>query len=68
MPSEGSVWLDGRDVTGVPPNKRDVNQVFQSYALFPHLTVWKNVAFGLRMKGIARGDVEIDVEALAALG
>jgi spermidine/putrescine transport system ATP-binding protein len=65
-PDGGSVILDGRDVTDLPPYKRDVNQVFQSYALFPHLTVWKNVAFGLRMKGVARGEIETRVgEALA---
>jgi spermidine/putrescine transport system ATP-binding protein len=56
-PTEGSVHLDGRDVTHVPPNKRDVNQVFQSYALFPHLNVWDNVAFGLRVKRVARAEI-----------
>ena len=49
-PTEGSVWLDGADVTHLPPYRRDVNQVFQSYALFPHLTVEENIAFGLKMK------------------
>ena len=49
-PTSGSVWLDGADVTAVPPYRRDVNQVFQSYALFPHLTIEENIAFGLRMK------------------
>ena len=48
----GSVYLYGRDVTGVPPNKRDVNMVFQSYALFPHMNVFENVAFGLRRRRI----------------
>ena len=50
LPSAGTVYLDGRDVTGLPPYKRDVNTVFQSYALFPHLTVFDNVAFGLRRR------------------
>jgi len=57
-PSEGTVWLDGRDVTALPPYRRDVNQVFQSYALFPHLSVWENIAFGLRMKRAPRDDRE----------
>src|SRR3954449_4897189 len=46
-PTEGTIYLGGRDVTDLPPYKRDVNTVFQSYALFPHLTVERNVAFGL---------------------
>jgi spermidine/putrescine transport system ATP-binding protein len=54
QPTHGTVLLDGRDVTGVPPYKRDVNQVFQSYALFPHLSVADNIEFGLRMKRVAR--------------
>jgi spermidine/putrescine ABC transporter ATP-binding subunit len=51
-PTRGVVRLHGDDVTGVPPNKRDVNMVFQSYALFPHMTVFENVAFGLRRKRV----------------
>ncbi len=53
----GSVYLYGRDVTGVPPNKRDVNMVFQSYALFPHMNVRENVAFGLRRRKIAETEI-----------
>ena len=49
-PTEGSIWLDGEDVTHVPPYRRNVNQVFQSYALFPHLTVEDNISFGLKMQ------------------
>src|SRR6266849_9341628 len=49
-PSSGTVYLGGRDVTDLPPYRRDVNTVFQSYALFPHLDVYENVAFGLRRK------------------
>ena len=49
-PDEGAVWLDGADVTHRPPYRRNVNQVFQSYALFPHLTVRENVVFGLKMQ------------------
>ncbi|MFP4405233.1 ABC transporter ATP-binding protein [Rhodosalinus sp.] len=47
-PTEGSILLDGHDIAPVPPNKRAVNMMFQSYALFPHLSVWENIAFGLR--------------------
>jgi spermidine/putrescine transport system ATP-binding protein len=51
-PTEGTIYLGERDVTGLPPYKRDVNTVFQSYALFPHLTIFENVAFGLRRRKI----------------
>ena len=50
-PTKGTVHLQGADVTLIPPHKRDVNMVFQSYALFPHMTVAENVAFGPRMSG-----------------
>jgi spermidine/putrescine transport system ATP-binding protein len=56
-PNEGTVYLGGREVTGLPPYKRDVNTVFQSYALFPHLDVFENVAFGLKRRGVARDQV-----------
>jgi spermidine/putrescine transport system ATP-binding protein len=55
-PSRGRVLLYGLDVTGVPPYRRDVNMVFQSYALFPHMTVQDNVAFGLRRKGVSKAE------------
>ena len=51
-PTAGRIELGGRDVVGLPPYKRDVNTVFQSYALFPHLTIFENVAFGLRRRGV----------------
>jgi spermidine/putrescine transport system ATP-binding protein len=54
-PTSGNILLGDRDVSSLPPHKRDVNTVFQSYALFPHLTIFENVAFGLRRKRI-RGD------------
>ncbi len=57
VPTEGKVYLDGADVSLLPPNKRDVNTVFQSYALFPHLTVLKNVMFGLERRGVAKAEV-----------
>jgi spermidine/putrescine transport system ATP-binding protein len=56
-PTEGEVFLHGQNVVGVPPNRRDVNMVFQSYALFPHMSVFENVAFGLRRKGVAKDEV-----------
>jgi spermidine/putrescine transport system ATP-binding protein len=56
-PTYGTVYLGGRDVTDDPPYKRDVNTVFQSYALFPHLNVYDNVAFGLRQKKVDKGDI-----------
>jgi spermidine/putrescine transport system ATP-binding protein len=55
-PTRGQVLLHGLDVTGVPPYRRDVNMVFQSYALFPHMTVRDNVAFGLRRKGVGKAE------------
>jgi len=57
-PNEGRVMLTGNDIGGVPPYKRNVNTVFQSYALFPHLTVADNVAFGLRRKKIPKRDIK----------
>jgi spermidine/putrescine transport system ATP-binding protein len=56
-PTRGSVSLQGRDVTWDPPNKRDVNMVFQSYALFPHMSVFENVAFGLRRKRVHKDEI-----------
>ena len=56
-PTAGTVRLHGRDVTNVPPNKREVNMVFQSYALFPHMNVFENVAFGLRRQGVAKSEI-----------
>jgi spermidine/putrescine transport system ATP-binding protein len=56
-PTSGTIYLGEDPVTGRPPYKRDVNTVFQSYALFPHLSIFENVAFGLRRRGIRGGDV-----------
>ncbi|SHK52612.1 spermidine/putrescine transport system ATP-binding protein [Nocardiopsis flavescens] len=56
-PTAGVVRLNGRDVTGVPANRRDVNMVFQSYALFPHMSVADNVAFGLRRRRVAKDEI-----------
>ncbi|WP_022881204.1 ABC transporter ATP-binding protein [Gryllotalpicola ginsengisoli] len=56
LPTTGRIRLAGVDVTALPPHKRDVNTVFQSYALFPHLTVLENVTFGLRRSGVAKAE------------
>jgi spermidine/putrescine transport system ATP-binding protein len=63
-PDEGAVILDGRDITALPPNERQINTVFQNYALFPHLTVWDNIAFGLKIAGHARSYVRNEVERM----
>jgi spermidine/putrescine transport system ATP-binding protein len=57
QPTEGTIYLGDEPVSGRPPYKRDVNTVFQSYALFPHLTIFENVAFGLRRRGVRGSDV-----------
>lgn len=55
--TDGEVIIDGKEVSSVPPHKRDVNTVFQSYALFPHMTVAENVAFGLKMKKVPKSEI-----------
>ena len=50
LPTSGKILLNGEDISNLPPNKRPVNTVFQKYALFPHLNVYENIAFGLRLK------------------
>jgi spermidine/putrescine transport system ATP-binding protein len=62
VPNGGSIWLDGRDMTGVPPEKRNVHTVFQSYALFPHMTVAQNIGFPLKMTQVADAEVARRVE------
>src|SRR5207245_2951052 len=57
-PSEGAIYLGGSDVTALPPYRRNVNTVFQSYALFPHLSVFENVAFGLLRRKVPKADAE----------
>ncbi|WP_283134245.1 ABC transporter ATP-binding protein [Rhizohabitans arisaemae] len=68
-PTRGVVRLYGQDVTDVPPNRRDVNMVFQSYALFPHMNVWENVAFGLKRRKVAAQEIKTRVgEILEVVG
>ena len=50
LPTEGQILLHGKDISNLPPNKRPINTVFQRYALFPHLNIFENIAFGLKMK------------------
>jgi spermidine/putrescine transport system ATP-binding protein len=57
-PTEGSIFLGDTDVVGLPPYKRDVNTVFQSYALFPHMTIFDNVAFGLERRKVAKDEIK----------
>ena len=57
-PDEGEIRIEGRSIRGIPPHRRPVNLIFQSYALFPHLTVAENVAFGPKMQGMATGDIQ----------
>jgi spermidine/putrescine transport system ATP-binding protein len=66
-PTIGRIELAGRDVTGLPPYRRDVNTVFQSYALFPHLTIFENVAFGLRRQKVQRRELARRVEEMLEL-
>ena len=65
--SSGRVLIGGRDVSALPPRKRGLAMVFQNYAVFPHLTVWENVAFGLRMTGADKPRIKAQVERAAAL-
>ena len=58
QPTSGRILIEGDDVAGLPPHKRPTNTVFQSYALFPHLSVGDNVAFGLRRKKVAKGEID----------
>jgi spermidine/putrescine transport system ATP-binding protein len=67
MPTDGTILLDGTDITTLPPNRRPVNTVFQSYALFPHLTVAQNIAFGLEMLGKPAAEVKTRTAQMLAL-
>ncbi|MCB1478336.1 MAG: ABC transporter ATP-binding protein [Tepidamorphaceae bacterium] len=66
-PTAGTILLDGEDITATPPNHRPINTVFQSYALFPHLTVAQNVAFGLEMLGKPRKEISDTVARMLAM-
>ena len=66
-PSEGRILLDGKNIADVPPHRRPVNMMFQNYALFPHLTVAGNVAFGLKQEGLPKSEIEARVHEMLAL-
>ncbi len=66
-PSTGEVFIGGKDVTYDPPYRRDVNQVFQSYALFPHLSIHENIAFGLRMKKVPASEIKHRVDRVVEM-
>ena len=67
IPTEGKIFIDGIDMTNVPPYKRPVNIMFQSYALFPHMTVFDNIAYGLRKDGVTREKIDEKVRKMLAL-
>ena len=64
QPDTGRIFLDGEDITAIPPNRRRVNTIFQNYALFPHLTVWENVAFGLKIARRPPDEIRKEVGAM----
>lgn len=66
-PTEGTILLGGEDIAPIPPNKRAVNMMFQSYALFPHLSVWDNIAFGLRRDRMSKDAIAARVEEMLKL-
>jgi putrescine transport system ATP-binding protein len=66
-PTAGKMWIDGADMAGIPPYKRPVNMMFQSYALFPHMTVEQNVSFGLKQDKLPRAEIRDRVNAILEL-
>jgi putrescine transport system ATP-binding protein len=66
-PTSGTILLDGQDLRGIPPYRRPVNMMFQSYALFPHMTVEKNIAFGLKQDGMPKPEMEARVAEMLKL-
>ncbi|NBU20573.1 ABC transporter ATP-binding protein [bacterium] len=66
-PTSGEIWQDGKRIDVLPANQRQFNMVFQKYALFPHLSVWENVAFGLRMKRVSSSEIQSRVDEALAL-
>ncbi|MBS0640179.1 MAG: ATP-binding cassette domain-containing protein, partial [Proteobacteria bacterium] len=66
-PTEGRVLVGGRDVTALDPSERDIAMVFQNYALYPHMSVFDNMAYGLRIRGLPRSEITRRVEETAAL-
>src|SRR5579862_1401647 len=67
QPTAGEILLDGVDLSRVPPHRRNVHTVFQNYALFPHMSVWDNIAFGLKRRRTPKPEIERLVEQVIAL-
>ena len=67
LPSSGRITLGGKDVTSMPPNKRNVGMIFQAYALFPNMTVVQNIGFGLRIRKLKQADVQARVDEMLSL-
>ena len=67
QPDEGTILMDGKDIAGLPPHKRELNTVFQRYALFPHLDVYENIAFGLKLKGVPEKEIDQRVRKVLKL-
>lgn len=66
-PTKGKIFLAGEDITSLPPYQRPINMMFQSYALFPHLSVWENIAFGLKRDGMPKEQIAERVESMLSL-
>jgi multiple sugar transport system ATP-binding protein len=66
-PSQGEVWIGGRRVDRLPPRQRGIAMVFQNYAVFPHLTVYENIAFGLRMAKLPKAEIDLRVNRTAEM-
>ena len=66
-PTSGKVFLDGVDIASFPPYERPINMMFQSYALFPHLNIWENIAFGLKREGMPMPQIKARVEEMLNL-
>jgi putrescine transport system ATP-binding protein len=66
-PTSGRIMLGGQDVANMPPYDRPVNMMFQSYALFPHLNIWENVAFGMKREGLPKDEVQRRTDEMLAL-
>jgi ABC-type Fe3+/spermidine/putrescine transport system ATPase subunit len=66
-PTEGEIYIDGQAMSAIPPHHRPVNMVFQNYAIFPHLDVRKNIAFGLRKSGLSKAEIDAKVEEMLDL-
>src|ERR1700754_5084015 len=67
VPTSGRIYIDGQDMSGIPPYERPVNMMFQSYALFPHMTVEKNVAFGLEQERLGKDEIKRRVDEILGI-